>query len=68
MNEYLTIQDVMKILSVSRTTAYGYIRGGRLKFYKIGRLIRITREDLEDFVRGHRRRAVSEKSCSRRKG
>jgi len=50
MDEYLTIQDVMRILQISRTTAYGYLRSGRLKFFKVGRLVRIKPSDLKQFV------------------
>jgi len=52
MDEYLTIQDVMRILHISRTTAYGYLSTGRLKFYKVGRLVRIKAEDLKRFIEG----------------
>lgn len=50
MEEYLTIQDVMRILQISRTTAYGYLSSGRLKYFKVGRLVRIKSSDLEQFV------------------
>jgi excisionase family DNA binding protein len=52
MNEYLTPEDVMRILHISRTTAYGYISSGRLKFFKIGRLVRIRPDDLRQFIEG----------------
>ena len=52
MTEYLTPQDVMRILRVSRTTAYGYLSSGRLKFYKVGHLVRIKAEDLRRFIEG----------------
>jgi excisionase family DNA binding protein len=52
MKEYLTPGDIMRVLRVSRTTAYGYIRSRRLKSFKIGRLVRIKAEDLERFIEG----------------
>jgi excisionase family DNA binding protein len=52
MDEYLTPQDVMRILRVSRTTAYGYIRSRRLKSFKVGRLVRIKADDLQRFIEG----------------
>jgi excisionase family DNA binding protein len=48
--EYFTVADVMKILHISRTTAYCHIKAGRLKSYKIGRLLRIKAEDLNSFI------------------
>lgn len=52
MNEYLTPQDVMRLLKISRTTAYGYLSSGRLKYFKIGRLVRIRPDDLRQFIEG----------------
>lgn len=52
MNDYLTVADVMKILRVSRTTAYGYIRSRRLVSFKVGHLVRIKADDLQRFVEG----------------
>jgi len=49
---YLTVKDLMRILKVGRTTAYGYIRMGRLRHHKVGHLVRITPEDLTAFVEG----------------
>ncbi len=50
MKEYLKVEDVMRILQVSRTTAYDIIHSGLLKSYKVGRLVRITAEDLQRFI------------------
>jgi len=50
MKEYLKVEDVMRILQVSRTTAYEIIHSGLLKSYKVGRLVRITAEDLQRFI------------------
>jgi len=50
MKEYLKVEDVMRILQVSRTTAYEIVHSGLLKSYKVGRLLRITAEDLQRFI------------------
>ena len=52
MTDYLTVSDVMKILLISRTTAYGHIRTRRLKSFKVGRLVRIKADDLRRFIEG----------------
>lgn len=52
MDEYLTVQDAMRILQISRTSAYGYIKSKRLKSYKVGRLVRIKADDLKQFIEG----------------
>jgi excisionase family DNA binding protein len=51
MNEFLSIKDVMKALKVCRSTVYKFIQGGGLVSYRVGRLVRITRGDLEAFVK-----------------
>jgi excisionase family DNA binding protein len=56
MEEYLTPQDVMRLLKISRTTAYGYLSSGRLKHFKVGGLVRIRPSDLERFVEGKQMR------------
>jgi len=52
MNEYLTVREMMETLKVSRTTAYGYLSSGRLKYFKVGHLVRIRTDDLRFFVEG----------------
>lgn len=52
MNEYLTVKEMMERLKISRTTAYGYLSSGRLKHFKVGRLVRIRPEDLTQFIEG----------------
>lgn len=52
MKEYLTIKDIMRILRISRPTAYKLISSGRLKSYRVGRLVRIKVDDLERFIEG----------------
>jgi len=52
MNEYLTVSEVMKILKVSRTAVNNWMKSGKLKYYKVGRLVRIKEEDLGKFIHG----------------
>jgi excisionase family DNA binding protein len=52
MKEYLKVEDVMQLLKISRTTAYGYLSSGRLKYFKVGRLVRIRPDDLRQFIEG----------------
>lgn len=46
-----TLKEVAKILKVSRQTIYNYLKAGRLKATKIGKEYRVTKEDLEEFIR-----------------
>jgi excisionase family DNA binding protein len=52
MEEYLTARDIMRIMKVSRPQAYSYLHGGKLKTYKVGRLVRIKPADLKQFIEG----------------
>ncbi|MBQ2211844.1 MAG: helix-turn-helix domain-containing protein [Ruminococcus sp.] len=51
--EYFSIKQVCARLGVSRMTLRRWIDSGKLPAYKLGRLVRIKREDLEDFEQAH---------------
>lgn len=54
MDKFLTVGDVCGLLKVTRGTAIRWIRGGELKAFKLGggRLWRIRRTDLRQFIEG----------------
>ena len=47
---FLTMDDVAISLKISPLSVMKYIKRGQLKAYRIGRLIRIRRTDLEEFI------------------
>ena len=47
---FLTMDDVAISLKISPLSVMKYIKEGQLKAYRIGRLIRIRRTDLEEFI------------------
>jgi len=49
-NELLTIDEFCDLIKVSRRTAYRWIKSGRLKAKKAGRLWRVPREAVEEFL------------------
>jgi excisionase family DNA binding protein len=51
---FLTAREVAEILKLNILTVYDYIRTGQLPAVKFGRTYRITEDDLEMFIRGHR--------------
>lgn len=51
MTEYLTVDEVAKMLQVSRVTVYTFINSGKLESIKIGKSRRITRAAVEQFMR-----------------
>lgn len=46
----LTVADVMELLSISRTTAYGLIARGELPVIRVGRAVRVHPQDLDRFL------------------
>ena len=48
----LTPDQVAERLQISRVTVMDFLRKGRLKGYRVGRLWRIKEEDLEAFLEG----------------
>ena len=49
----LTIKQASERLSVSRSKLYEFIHSGQIKSVRIGRSIRIPRQELEIFIREH---------------
>lgn len=48
----LTTKDVRKILRISRTTMYAYVRGGLIRGIKVGRLWRFDPDDIDRMRKG----------------
>lgn len=47
----LSTQDVATVLGVTAGTVYELIKRGEISSYKVGRKVRFTREDVEDYIR-----------------
>ena len=52
MHTFLTIEDIIKILKVSKMTIYRYIDSGKIKAYKLGKEYRIDKKDFDEFLEG----------------
>ena len=50
----MTVIEVAEFLRIGRTTAYELVRTGEIPSVKVGRQIRVFREDLLDYVRFNR--------------
>jgi excisionase family DNA binding protein len=51
MSQLLTINEVAKMLNLHEITIRRHIKQGRLKAVKVGRRVRIRREDLEELMK-----------------
>jgi len=60
MEKLLTVNDVAEIVQASPRTVRRWIDTGKLKPTRVGdKLIRVRREDLEEFLRGTRNAGAS---------
>lgn len=49
-SEILTVQEVARLLKVTPKTVYGLVKKGSLRSFRVGRVVRCTREDVETFI------------------
>ncbi|MDA9101155.1 response regulator [Omnitrophica bacterium] len=61
-NPFLTVQDVMRLLSVSRRTVYHWIKKGILNPSRVGSVYRFHPDDIQDLVKRKRGEPVFSKS------
>ena len=54
--DFLTFQEAMSILKVKRTRMYALLQTGALRASKLGRLWRIERNSLNEFIRNCRKK------------
>ena len=53
-DEYLTIEDIQKMLKICRNTAYKLIKLDAFPAVKIGKLYRVSKKDFLDFMSTYR--------------
>jgi excisionase family DNA binding protein len=63
-NRYLTLEETMAILRVSRSTVYRMVNRGELPGYKIAKRWMFDREEVAAFVTVHRYAANSARVTS----
>ena len=58
MNEFkiYNTDQVAKLLGVSRMTVIRYIRKGKLKSFRVGRLIRVTSDMIDEYIANNPRK------------
>jgi excisionase family DNA binding protein len=56
--EFLDIQDLSECLSIKRSTLYVKVESGEIPHYKVGRLIRFKKSDLDAWIESHRRERI----------
>lgn len=48
--EFLTVEEVANLLRVTKMTVYRTIDRGEIPYYRLGRLKRFRRSDVEDYL------------------
>jgi len=54
MSEFYRPDEISKILKVAPATPYKWIREGKLPVHRLGKTLRVAREDFEEFLRQNR--------------
>lgn len=57
-NDYLTTDQVMALLGVSRQTVHNWTCAKRLPFYKFGKVLRFNIRDIQNFIESTRKEAL----------
>ena len=56
--EFLDIHDLSELLGVKKSTLYSLVENGELPHYRIGRLIRFKRNEVERWMESNRREGI----------
>lgn len=54
-NKVFTIEDLMDYLSIGKTTAYKLLRTGKIQTLRIGKLYRIPKKAVDDYINSVRK-------------
>ena len=52
----MTVEDLMPILLIGRSTAYKLVRSGKLKTFRVEKQIRISRDALIEYIKQEQQR------------
>ncbi|MDE6832669.1 MAG: helix-turn-helix domain-containing protein [Ruminococcus sp.] len=50
-NEIMKFEEVMEYLNIGKSTLYNLLRSGKIKSFKIGKVWKIPRSAVEEYVR-----------------
>ncbi len=54
MKEFLTINELSEYLSIKRSTLYSMVESSEIAHYRVGRLIRFKKQDIDTWMENHR--------------
>lgn len=50
LNDILTVEDLMELLNIGKNTAYSLLESGEVKAFRIGRMWKIPRKSVHDYI------------------
>lgn len=50
-DEVFTIKDLIDYLAIGKNTAYKLLHEGKIEYFKIGRVYKISKESVQEYVR-----------------
>ena len=50
IGEILTIEELMELLYIGKNTAYQLLKSGEIKAFKIGKVWKIPRESVNEYI------------------
>ena len=57
--EFLSIEDVAIYLGIKKSTLYSKVKTGEIPHYRLGRLLKFRKEDIDRWMEGNRQKIVS---------
>jgi len=58
LKEFLTIDELSEYLSMKRSALYSLVESGKIPHYRVGRLIRFKKQDIDDWMERHRKEEI----------
>jgi excisionase family DNA binding protein len=59
LKEFLTIDKLSEYLNIKKSSLYAMVESGEITHYRIGRLIRFKKQDIDTWMENHRREESS---------
>jgi len=50
LKEILTVEELMEYLNIGKNSAYALLENGKIKAFRIGRIWKIPRKAVEDYI------------------
>ena len=57
--EFLTINEVSEYFGIKKSTLYFHVENGAIPHYRIGRLIRFRKQEVDQWMAGNRKERIN---------